>query len=124
MRAVIIGGGIAGLAAALRLHQIGWEALVVERAPERRGGGYGVTFGGIGYDAADRMGILSALQDKAFITTELVYRKPNGERRFALTAQTIAATMGRRSFTILRGDIESVLYEAVRDTPRSGSTRR
>jgi 2-polyprenyl-6-methoxyphenol hydroxylase-like FAD-dependent oxidoreductase len=115
MRAVIIGGGIAGLAAALRLHQIGWETLIVERAPERRGGGYGVTFGGIGYDAADRLGILSALQDKAFITTELVYRKPNGERRFALSGQTIAATMGRRSFTILRGDIESVLYEAVRD---------
>jgi len=61
------------------------------------------------------MGILSALQDKAFVTTELVYRKPNGERRFALSGQTIAAIMGRRSFTILRGDIESVLYEAVRD---------
>ncbi|MBO4269445.1 FAD-dependent oxidoreductase [Microbispora triticiradicis] len=115
MRAVIIGAGIAGLAAALRLEKAGWETLVVERAPERRGGGYGVTFGGIGYDGAERMGILPALKERAFVTRELIYRKPNGERRFAVDGQAIAATMGNRSFTILRGDIESVLYEAVKD---------
>ncbi|MFC7722412.1 FAD-dependent oxidoreductase [Nonomuraea recticatena] len=33
MRAIIIGAGIAGLAAALRLSQIGWSTLVIERAP-------------------------------------------------------------------------------------------
>jgi 2-polyprenyl-6-methoxyphenol hydroxylase-like FAD-dependent oxidoreductase len=116
MRAVIIGAGIAGLAAALRLRQIGWESLIIERAPQRRSGGYGVAFGGIGYDAAERMGILPALEDKAFITKELVYHKANGQRSFSLTRETIAATMGNRSMNILRGDVETVLYEAVRDT--------
>ncbi len=124
MRAVIIGAGIAGLAAALRLHQAGWETLVVERAPRRRGGGYGVTFGGIGHDGAERMGVLPELKRRAFVTRELVYRKATGERRFALSGETIAATMGGKSFTILRGDIEAVLYEAVKDrtTIRFGST--
>ncbi|TDC40953.1 FAD-dependent monooxygenase [Micromonospora sp. KC213] len=123
MRAIIIGAGIAGLAAALRLRQIGWESLIIERAPHRRGG-YAVTFGGIGYDAAERMGILPALQAKAFITNELVYHKPNGQRRFSLTREAIAATMGSRSMNILRGDIEAVLYEQVHDnTPiRFGTT--
>lgn len=116
MRAVIVGAGIAGLAAALRLEQAGWETLVVERAPERRGGGYAVTFGGIGYDGAERMGVLPALREREFVTRELVYRSVNGKRRFALAGPTISAMMGRKSFTILRGDIESVLYEAVRDT--------
>ncbi|NJP93150.1 FAD-binding protein [Nonomuraea sp. FMUSA5-5] len=124
MRAIIIGAGIAGLAAALRLHQAGWETLLVERAPARRGGGYGVTFGGIGHDGAERMGVLAELKRRAFVTRELVYRKPGGERRFALSGETIAATMGRKSFTILRGDIEAVLYEAVAEhtTIRFGTT--
>ncbi|MEV0391310.1 FAD-dependent oxidoreductase [Nonomuraea sp. NPDC050643] len=44
MRAIIIGAGIAGLAAALRLSQIGWDILIIERVPTRRSGGYAVTF--------------------------------------------------------------------------------
>ncbi|MEV4465206.1 FAD-dependent oxidoreductase [Micromonospora echinofusca] len=115
MRAVIIGAGIAGLAAALRLSQIGWDSLIVERAPQRRSGGYGVTFGGIGYDAAERMGILPDLRERAFVTEELVYHKPNGDRRFSLTRESIAATMGPRSMNILRGDIETVLHDKVRE---------
>ncbi|MGW2162031.1 FAD-dependent oxidoreductase [Nonomuraea sp. NPDC001699] len=115
MRAVIIGAGIAGLATALRLHQIGWDTLIVERAPARRGGGYAVTFGGIGYDAAEHMDIVSDLRAKAFDTTELVYHKRDGSRRFALDRATIAATTGPRSITILRGDLEAVLYDKVRD---------
>jgi 2-polyprenyl-6-methoxyphenol hydroxylase-like FAD-dependent oxidoreductase len=113
MRAIIIGAGIAGLATALRLHEIGWDTLIVERAPARRGGGYAVTFGGIGYDAAERMGILPGLRAMAFDTTELVYHKRDGSRRFALDRATIAATTGPRSITVLRGDLEAVLYEKV-----------
>ncbi|WP_424532599.1 FAD-dependent monooxygenase [Sphaerisporangium viridialbum] len=115
MRAIIIGAGIAGLATALRLHQIGWDTLIVERAPARRGGGYAVTFGGIGYDAAEHMDILPDLLKKGFTTNELVYHKGDGSRRFSLDRATIAATTGARSITILRGDLEAVLYEEVRD---------
>ncbi|MGV9773131.1 FAD-dependent monooxygenase [Streptosporangium sp. NPDC003464] len=115
MRAIIIGAGIAGLATALRLHQIGWNTLIVERAPQRRGGGYAVTFGGIGYDAAEHLGIVDDLRAKAFNTTELVYHRSDGSRRFALDRATIAATTGPRSITILRGDLEAVLYEKVHD---------
>ncbi|MBB6349999.1 FAD-dependent monooxygenase [Nonomuraea muscovyensis] len=115
MRAVIIGAGIAGLAAALRLSQIGWDSLIIERAPQRRSGGYAVTFGGIGYDAAERMGILPDLVKRSFVTEELVYHRPDGRRRFSLTRETIVATTGPRSMTILRGDIETVLYERVHD---------
>ncbi|WP_047524306.1 FAD-dependent monooxygenase [Microbacterium sp. ZOR0019] len=124
MRAVIIGAGIAGLSTSLRLHQAGWETLLVERAPARRDGGYAVTFGGIGYDAAERIGILSDLQARSFETTELSYHRSDGSRLFALDRAAIAATTGARSLTILRGDLESVLYERVRDhtTIRFGTT--
>ncbi|MBF8189087.1 FAD-binding protein [Nonomuraea sp. K274] len=63
-RAVVVGAGIAGLAAALQLHRIGWEPVVIERAPARRSSGYVVAFFGRGYDAAERMGILPALCER------------------------------------------------------------
>lgn len=114
-RAVIVGAGIAGLAAALRLLQIGWQPLIVERAPARRSGGYAVTFSGIGYDAAEQLGVLPALTERHITPDKMVYVKPNGETRFAVPGQTVRAMLGQRALNILRGDIEDVLYQAIRD---------
>lgn len=114
-RAVIVGAGIAGLATALRLRQIGWQPLVVERAPRRRAGGYAVTFSGIGYDAAERMGVLPALAERHITPDRMVYVRPDGRPRFAVPGPTVRAMLGERALNILRGDIEDVLYEAIRE---------
>ncbi|TMR20559.1 FAD-binding protein [Nonomuraea turkmeniaca] len=42
-RAIVVGGGIGGLAAALALHRIGWQAVVLERAAELREIGAGMS---------------------------------------------------------------------------------
>ena len=42
MKAIIIGGGIGGLTAALMLHKRGIEAVVFEQAPEVREVGVGI----------------------------------------------------------------------------------
>ncbi|MDF5755179.1 FAD-dependent monooxygenase [Spongiactinospora sp. TRM90649] len=42
-QAIVVGGGIGGLAAALALHRIGWRAVVLERAPELREIGAGMS---------------------------------------------------------------------------------
>ena len=62
-RAVIVGAGVAGLATALRLGRDGWDTVVVERAPQRRTGGYVVNLLGPGYDAAEGLGLLPALAE-------------------------------------------------------------
>jgi 2-polyprenyl-6-methoxyphenol hydroxylase-like FAD-dependent oxidoreductase len=113
-KAIVVGAGIAGLATALRLHQIGWQPLIVERAPARRSGGYAVTFSGIGYDAAERMGVLPALTERHITPDKMVYVKPNGDTRFAVPGKTVRAMLGQRALNILRGDIEDVLYQAIR----------
>jgi 2-polyprenyl-6-methoxyphenol hydroxylase-like FAD-dependent oxidoreductase len=114
-RAVVVGAGIAGLATALRLHQIGWDVLVVERAPSRRPGGYAVTFAGLGYDAAERMGVLPALAERHITPDAMAYIKPDGSTRFTVPGTTVRAMLGERALNVLRGDIEDVLYTAVRD---------
>ncbi|MEV0612831.1 FAD-dependent monooxygenase [Nonomuraea sp. NPDC050404] len=63
-RALVVGLGISGIAAALRLRQIGWTPVIVERAAARRSGGYFIALFGAGRAAASRLGILDGLTDR------------------------------------------------------------
>jgi 2-polyprenyl-6-methoxyphenol hydroxylase-like FAD-dependent oxidoreductase len=116
-RAVVAGAGIAGLATALRLDRAGWDALVVERTPARRPGGYAVTFAGAGYDAAERLGILPELTKRHIVPDRMDYVRPDGRTRFSVPGPTVRAMMGTRTLNILRGDLENVLYTAVTSSP-------
>ncbi|MEU1748978.1 FAD-dependent oxidoreductase [Micromonospora arida] len=114
-RAVIVGAGIAGLATALRLHRDGWQVLVAERAPARRSSGYMVNLIGPGYDAAERLGLLPALSaaDLGLFTTVLVHA--DGRPKFTVPSAIAEAALGKRALSVFRGDLESSLFEAVRD---------
>ncbi|WP_433528859.1 FAD-dependent oxidoreductase [Micromonospora sp. CA-263727] len=114
-RAVIVGAGIAGLATALRLARDGWRTVVVERAPARRSSGYLVNLLGPGYDAAERLGLLPALSahDLGLFTTVLV--RADGRPKFTVPSAIAEAALGARAVSVFRGDLESTLYDAVRD---------
>ncbi|NGO40778.1 FAD-dependent monooxygenase [Streptomyces ureilyticus] len=55
--AVVVGGGIGGLAAAIGLRLIGWEVTVVERAPVLADGGAGISLHANGIRALDFLGV-------------------------------------------------------------------
>ncbi|MFI7515630.1 FAD-dependent oxidoreductase [Micromonospora echinofusca] len=116
--AVIVGAGIAGLATALRLERDGWRTVVVERAPARRSGGYLVNLLGPGYDAAERLGLLPALSARqlGLFTTVLV--RADGRPKFTVPSAVAEAALGERTIAVFRGDLETALYEAVRERTR------
>ncbi|MFG3705849.1 FAD-dependent oxidoreductase [Micromonospora sp. NPDC047670] len=114
-RVVIVGAGIAGLATALRLGRDGWRTVVVERATGRRSSGYLVNLLGPGYDAAEHLGLLPALSARqlGLFTTVLV--RADGRPKFTVPSAIAEAALGERTMSVFRGDLETELYEAVRD---------
>lgn len=82
--AVIVGAGVAGLAAAWWLDKAGWRSLVIERADGLRENGYMLGLSGLGYEAAGRMGLHEKLQAAAFSIDENVYRDRKGRELLRL----------------------------------------
>ncbi|MGP3913304.1 FAD-dependent monooxygenase [Nonomuraea sp. 10N515B] len=56
-QAIVVGGGIGGLAAAVALHRIGWRAIVLERAAELREIGAGMSQAPNAMRALDELGV-------------------------------------------------------------------
>lgn len=77
--ALIVGGGVAGLASAYWLNQIGWHTIVLERADDLRASGYMLGLSGPGYDVARKMGILPQLVAGSRPVNENVYRNRRGQ---------------------------------------------
>ncbi|MGP4015787.1 FAD-dependent oxidoreductase [Saccharopolyspora sp. 5N708] len=114
-RVLVVGAGIAGLATALRLRRNGWDVVVVERAPRLRGGGYLLNLGGLGYDAAERMGLVAELRAAQPEPFELVYIDGRERRLGAVDPRMQHALLGSRTLNLFRGDIERVLRDALDD---------
>lgn len=107
-RALVVGMGVGGLATALRLHDIGWETVLVERAPERRGAGYFVGMFGTGQAAATRLGVADAIGNRADPASITYDVERDGRRRPGMGYGDLPGNPQ----LILRGDIEAALYDA------------
>ncbi|MGK3209266.1 FAD-dependent monooxygenase [Amycolatopsis sp. MEPSY49] len=111
-RALVVGLGIAGMSAAIGLRQAGWTPVIVERAPERRTGGYFVGLFPEGRQAAADLGIAEHLHTR------------NPDRAAGANSWSLDRR-GRRSpalgfldqpgepAAVLRGDIEAALWQHV-----------
>ncbi|MET9110798.1 hypothetical protein [Streptomyces zhihengii] len=108
-RALVVGLGVAGISAALRLRQVGWEAVVVERAPQRRSGGYFIGLFGSGAASAERLGVLDAIGDRR-ASDSVFYEVDRACRRHRGMGFT---DLPNRPRMLLRGDVEAGLFEAL-----------
>lgn len=111
-KALIVGGGVAGLSAAWWLARIGWQSLVIERAPDLRADGYILGLSGPGYEVARRMGILPALQQHNRHINENVFRGRDGREILRLRYHEFMR--GLEWVTLSRTALVDVLHEATR----------
>ncbi|WP_430336172.1 FAD-dependent monooxygenase [Rhodococcus sp. ACT016] len=78
-RALIVGGGIGGLATALVLSRQGIEVDLIERDAEVRALGSGITLIGAAVRALDRLGVLDECLAEGFGSSEMKVCTPTGE---------------------------------------------
>ena len=116
MRILVVGAGIAGLSAALRLRQLGRSPTVVEAAPGPRGGGYMIDFFGAGVDAADRLALRPGLERIHAPVERLVFVDGSGRSRLAVGYPALRRRVfGGQHYNFLRGDLEARLHAAAGD---------
>lgn len=109
--AVIVGAGVAGLAAAWWLQHIGWRTIIVERFEGLRDSGYMIGLSGPGYDTVTRMDLLPLLQSVSYEINENVYRDRRGKEILRLRYRDFLR--GLPYLAIRRLDLVSVMRDAI-----------
>jgi 2-polyprenyl-6-methoxyphenol hydroxylase-like FAD-dependent oxidoreductase len=124
VRAIVCGGGIAGLTASWWLGTWGWDVLLVERSPALREAGYMIDFFGSGYDVAERMGLLPRLRRLHYPMGRVLTVDGGGNPGARLDYDLFSDVLHGRLLDLMRGDLERVLSEALpaRVEARYGAT--
>jgi len=111
VKVAICGAGIAGLTLAERLSALGAEVVLLERSSGPRAQGYMIDFFGSGYDAAEAIGVLPAIEKVSYHVTEASLVDENGRRRAGLPYAQIAKALDGRLCGVMRPDLERVLRD-------------
>jgi 2-polyprenyl-6-methoxyphenol hydroxylase-like FAD-dependent oxidoreductase len=111
--ALISGIGIAGPALAFWMLRAGIVPTLIEKAPRLRTGGYVVDFWGVGYDIAERMGILPDILRAGYHVRELRFVDRQGAAVGGFDTQVLRDATGGRFISLPRSELSAALYRAV-----------
>ena len=108
-KVLISGAGIAGLTAAIRLANAGFEPVIVEKAPSARAGGYLVALSHQAYIFAEEMNLIPDLKPYDLSIHSSSYHDQTG--RSLLDLDYSEMLKGLNIIQIMRDDLALVLYE-------------
>ena len=110
---LISGAGIAGPTLAYWLLRSGFKPTLVEEAPHLREGGYAIDFWGLGYDIADRMGLLPDLKRVGYYVQELRFVDDRGKRVGGFDVEVFRKLTRGRYVTLQRSDLARLIYSQI-----------
>jgi 2-polyprenyl-6-methoxyphenol hydroxylase-like FAD-dependent oxidoreductase len=116
MRVAINGAGIAGPTLAYWLRHSGHEVLLIEAAPQLRSGGYVIDFWGIGYDIAEKMGLIPRNRTLGYEIEEVRFVDQQGRKRGGFDLEVFRRMTGGRFTSLRRSDLAATLYGALDGT--------
>jgi 2-polyprenyl-6-methoxyphenol hydroxylase-like FAD-dependent oxidoreductase len=113
--AVVVGGGIGGLTAAVALRQAGWRVTVLERAARFGEIGAGITLLSNGLRCLDAIGLGDAVRGSGLPMLAIGMRTAAGRwlARFDGDGAALEARMGTVTLNIHRAELHKILYDAL-----------
>jgi 2-polyprenyl-6-methoxyphenol hydroxylase-like FAD-dependent oxidoreductase len=113
MRIAINGTGIAGPTLAYWLRQSGHEVLLIEESPQLRSGGYAIDFWGIGYDIAEKMGLLPRIRELGYQIREVRYVNSHGGKSGGFSVDVFRRMTDNRFTELRRSDLAATIYHSL-----------
>ncbi|WP_166352414.1 FAD-dependent monooxygenase [Phytoactinopolyspora limicola] len=111
MKAIVVGGGIGGLATAIALSQDGWTVEVLERAAQFTEVGAGLSLWPNALRALDALGVKHDIEQRALRGVQAGIRHPSGRWLSRTDTAELERRYGRLAM-IHRADLLSVLRDA------------
>jgi 2-polyprenyl-6-methoxyphenol hydroxylase-like FAD-dependent oxidoreductase len=113
MKIAINGTGVAGPTLAYWLSKSGHEVLLVEKAPGLRTGGYVIDFWGLGYDIAEKMGLIPRVRELGYQVREVRFVDRHGRTRGGFSTDAFQRMTGGRFTSLRRSDLAATIYGAL-----------
>ncbi|MEH0934762.1 FAD-dependent monooxygenase [Micromonospora psammae] len=111
--AVVVGGGIGGLAAALALHRAGWRTTVLEQTAEPRELGTGLTLMANALRGLDALGVGDAVRSRSGAGTAGGLRDRGGRWLSRIDAAELTRQLGTAAFGVHRATLHGILRDAL-----------
>jgi 2-polyprenyl-6-methoxyphenol hydroxylase-like FAD-dependent oxidoreductase len=115
MKVAINGMGIAGPALAYWLHRFGHKPTLIEKASAPRKGGYLIDCWGLGYDQAEKIGILPDLLKLGYHVQQVQWVNAAGKVSASFNPEILRQMADNRFVTVERGDLAMALFRQVED---------
>ncbi|WIM92966.1 FAD-dependent monooxygenase [Actinoplanes oblitus] len=111
--AVVAGGGIGGLTAAIALHRAGWTVAVHERSATRQQIGAGLILWPNAVRALHTLGLAEALRSRAVALAGSGVRRPDGRWLSRTSADQMVARYGLPQLALTRAGLAELLTAAL-----------
>jgi 2-polyprenyl-6-methoxyphenol hydroxylase-like FAD-dependent oxidoreductase len=110
---LISGAGISGPTLAYWLKAAGFEPTIIEHAPTLRSGGYVIDFWGLGYDIAERMGLIEEINRVGYHIRDMRIVDAEGTRISGFGTSVFRELTGGRYVTVGRSALSQLLFKKV-----------
>ena len=107
---LVCGAGVAGPTLAYWLVRAGFAPTILERAPALRASGYVIDFWGLGYDIAEKMGLLARLLSEGYRVREVRIVDGQGDRISGFGTKVFDDLTAGRFVTIRRSDLSRMIF--------------